>query len=39
MKKYHNENKDTEVLPEDNDIFKECEENKDDAGAHPDVQG
>ena len=29
----------TEVLPEDNDIFKECEEDKDDAGAHPDVQG
>ena len=28
-----------QVLPEDNNIFEECEEDKDDASAHPDVQG
>ena len=28
-----------QVLPEDHNILKECEEDKDDASAHPDVQG
>ena len=28
-----------ECLPEDNDVFEECEEYKDDTSAHPNVQG